>query len=181
MADGVVDHVMAYGMRSRDQLYPPDFDAWLKDFPSILIWLEGLAAPWMVTPAQLRAEGGTPKADVPVAPLPSVSQTLGEAYLGLIPDRDRYNDEVALAGLAPIGPGPPGAVMRPLRFPWQAQIGFVWRFCMGAQGAPQPKNVLSPPTTPRAVAWLELARENSTSDACPGPPGAFERPQRSPQ
>jgi hypothetical protein len=82
--------------------YPPDFDAWLKDFPSILIWLEGPAAPWMVSPDQLRAEGGVPKADVPAAPLPSVNQTLGEAYLGLIPDRDRYNEEVALAGLAPI-------------------------------------------------------------------------------
>jgi hypothetical protein len=31
------------------------------------------------------------------------------------------------------GPGRPGAVKRPSRFPMY--IGFLWRFCMGAQGA----------------------------------------------
>ena len=35
--------------------------------------------------------------------------------------------------LPPTGPGRPGAVKRYLRFPMK--IGFVWRFCMGAQGA----------------------------------------------
>jgi N-acyl-D-aspartate/D-glutamate deacylase len=31
------------------------------------------------------------------------------------------------------GPGPPGAAKRPRRFP--SQIEFLWRFCVGAQGA----------------------------------------------
>ena len=31
------------------------------------------------------------------------------------------------------GPGPPGAVKRAQRF--AMQIGFLWRFCMGVQGA----------------------------------------------
>ena len=39
------------------------------------------------------------------------------------------------------GPGPPGAVKRPQRFP--TEIHFVWGFCMGAQGASQSKMAIS--------------------------------------
>ena len=40
-------------------------------------------------------------------------------------------------------PRRPGAVKRPSHFPMY--IGFVWRFCMGAQGAYQPKTAVSGP------------------------------------
>ena len=43
----------------------------------------------------------------------------------------RRGEETVL--LLPHGPGPPGAVKRPQRFP--LQIAFAWRFCMGMQGA----------------------------------------------
>jgi hypothetical protein len=56
--------------------------------------------------------------------------------------------------------GPPGALKRPQRFP--QRIGFVWHFCMGAQGAfktaknggfrPGQSTARTPRTTPSARA-----------------------------
>jgi hypothetical protein len=41
--------------------------------------------------------------------------------------------EAQIARLEAHGPGPPGAIKRPQRFPMKIQS--VWGFCMGAQGA----------------------------------------------
>ena len=57
------------------------------------------------------------------------------AILKKVGSRNMYRTE-ALPGKTEqqcIGPGPPGAVERPLRSP--QKIDLVWHFCMGAQGA----------------------------------------------
>jgi hypothetical protein len=95
--------------------------------------------------------GDVPKADVPAAPLPSVNQTLGEAYLGLIPDRDRYNEEVSHSTFS-----------RTAR-----------RLCGGAKGLAvwcyltfgRCNGEVALAGLAPIVAWLELAREDSAGDA----------------
>ena len=42
-------------------------------------------------------------------------------------------DDGALFWMDPDGPGPPGAIKRPSRF--SVYISFLWRVCMGVQGA----------------------------------------------
>ena len=56
-----------------------------------------------------------------------------------------------------IGPGPPGAAMRPSRFAsrigrFAESPGFAWCICMGAQGAQPPKTAVAGPGRSRATA-----------------------------
>lgn len=90
MADAVAEHVMSCAMHSKNTIYPSDFNYWLKANPTILLWLEGLTAPWMVTPTQLKKEGGTPASQPKVVNLEARKQ-LGDAYFGLIPAQGRQD------------------------------------------------------------------------------------------
>ena len=56
-----------------------------------------------------------------------------QAQLDALTEKHEVALKLCPAGTANHGPGRPGTVKRPSRFPMK--IHFVWGFCMGAQGA----------------------------------------------